>query len=187
MQPNCQWWIYWPLYTCYLLYDPTVKVSAFVTSYEENPLQSQWKKITFGAASEDAKAICSQLRFKRSQLINTQSQVLLIRGGSVSKTTRRRFILYLPSRKVGNLFDNYTVVPRSWNFKKILSAQQTQVYLRLSWGSVHPYYSNIDLSGLTWALLCVPILCIEARGLRSASGDRSSSYIHVHRMTKNFS
>jgi hypothetical protein len=51
--------------------------------------------------------------------------------------------------------------------------------LRFTWGSVHgSLYSNIELGGLTWALLSVPIMffcvCIEGRGLRSASGDRTS-------------
>ncbi len=81
---------------------------------------------------------------------------------------------------------------RGWNFKKF-SAQQIQVYLRLIWGSVNgigcfsshpsrhipttlvanyslwaPCSSNIELGGLTWALLSVPIMCMC--GLRSTSG-----------------
>jgi len=42
-----------------------------------------------------------------------------------------------------------------------ITAQQNQVYLRLSWGSVHcSYFSNIELGGLTWVLLSVPIKCV---------------------------
>ncbi len=67
-----------------------------------------------------------------------------------------------------------------------ITAQQTQVQLRLKLGSVHGLNcSNIELgAGLTWALLSVPV-CLEGRGLRSASGDSASGKIHVHRMTKN--
>jgi len=42
-------------------------------------------------------------------------------------------------------------------FQKI-TAQQTQVHLRLSWGSFHrSYYSNIELGGLTWGLLFIHV------------------------------
>ncbi len=61
-------------------------------------------------------------------------------------------------------------------FQKI-TAQQTQVHLRLSCGSVHgSYCSNIELGGLTRALLYVPILRMH-RGswpIRSASSSRTS-------------
>jgi hypothetical protein len=41
-----------------------------------------------------------------------------------------------------------------------ITAQQTQVHLRLSWDSVHcSYCSNIELCGLTWALLYDPVIC----------------------------
>ncbi len=54
-------------------------------------------------------------------------------------------------------------------FQRITS-QQTQVHLRLSWGSVHgSYCSNIELGGMAWGLLYV-LLCvwkwIEGRSLR---------------------
>ncbi len=39
------------------------------------------------------------------------------------------------------------------------TTQQTQVHLRLTWGSIHgSYCSNIDQIGLTWALHSVPII-----------------------------
>ncbi len=124
--------------TCYLFYDSTVKVSDFVTSYEWKPCVITVKKLTFGAASEDTKAICSQPPTSLlTESADKHTEPSAVNQGGLTKTTRRRLILYLPSRKVGNLIDNYTEVPRSWNFKKFLSAQQTQVYLRLSWGSVH--------------------------------------------------
>ncbi len=69
---------------------------------------------------------------------------------------------------------------------KGINAQQFQVYLRLSWGSVHgSYWSNIELGGLTWGLLYVPIMCMQigARPVRSASGHRTSGLLHVHSMT----
>ncbi len=67
----------------------------------------------------------------------------------------------------------------SWNFKKI-NAQQTQIHLRLSWGSVHEL--GVALLGLfSLSLICV---CIEGRCL-TASSDRTSGLIHDHRMTKN--
>jgi hypothetical protein len=46
--------------THYLFCGPTVKVSDFVTSYDWKPCVITVKKLTFGAASEDTKAICSQ-------------------------------------------------------------------------------------------------------------------------------
>ncbi len=53
----------------------------------------------------------------------------------------------------------------------MLTVQQSLVHLRLSWGSVHgSYFSNIELGGLTLALLCIPILCVctEGSDVRSA-------------------
>jgi hypothetical protein len=58
--------------------------------------------------------------------------------------------------------------------------------LRLSWCSVHgSHCSNNELGGLIWIHLPVAIMC-EGRGLRSASGDRTSGWIHSHGMNKNF-
>ncbi len=52
-------------------------------------------------------------------------------------------------------------VGRGWNFKEF-TAHQPQVHLKLSWGSVRgSYCSNIDLCGLTWGLLYVPIRCMH--------------------------
>ncbi len=58
--------------------------------------------------------------------------------------------------------------------------------LRLSWCSVHgSHCSNIELGGLIWVHPTVPIMC-EVRGLRSASGHRTSGWTHSHGMNKNF-
>ncbi len=46
-----------------------------------------------------------------------------------------------------------------------ITALQTQVSLRLSWGSVHgSYCSNIEVVGQSWALLCAPIMCMQSGG-----------------------
>jgi hypothetical protein len=43
-----------------------------------------------------------------------------------------------------------------------ISAQQTQVQMRLRCGSFDGFYcSNIELGGLTWALLSDPIICMH--------------------------
>ncbi len=56
--------------------------------------------------------------------------------------------------------------------------KQTQILLWLSWDlSMAHIVSNIELGGLTWGLLYVPIMCMHwgpRRGLRSTSGDRTS-------------
>ncbi len=68
-----------------------------------------------------------------------------------------------------------------------ITAQQTQVHLRLSWGSVHgSNWSNIELGGLTWALLSVLIICMH-RGARTKVSLRWQDLRlnTVHRMTNN--
>ncbi len=95
-----------------------------------------------------------------------------------------------------------------------ITAQQTQLDLRLSWGPA-PICSNIEQVGLTWAMSPLSLVftvslvmanesrgaffwpiafsylcsdtesdCIEGRGLRSASGDRTSGYIHYKKWQK---
>ncbi len=57
--------------------------------------------------------------------------------------------------KEGLQFDSRREVQR-------ITTQQTQVHLRLSWGSDRGSdCSNIELGGLTWALLYVPIMCMH--------------------------
>jgi hypothetical protein len=71
-----------------------------------------------------------------------------------------------------------------------ITEQQTQVHLRLSWGSVHgSYCSNIELGGLNWALLYVLIMWMH-RGARPKVSlrwqDIRVKYTYtLHRMTEN--
>ncbi len=62
-----------------------------------------------------------------------------------------------------------------------ITAEQTRVHPRLSWGSVHgSYCSNIELGGLTWGFLYVPIMCMHRwAGPRSASCDRTSEWLKI--------
>ncbi len=51
-----------------------------------------------------------------------------------------------------------------WNFKELLPRNKLRFTYRLnwSWSSVHDSYcSNIELGGLTWALLSVPMICMR--------------------------
>ncbi len=83
-------------------------------------------------------------------------------------TTLKDAVTYRGGRGRGGLLRNPVSTWAPLNFLKRTSrrqefqritAQQTQVHLMLSWGSVHgSYCSNTELGGLTCGLLYVPIM-----------------------------
>jgi len=63
----------------------------------ENPVKITVKKFTIGAASEDAKAICSlPLTSLLTESAAKHTEQSAVNRGVCSKTTRRRPIPYLP-------------------------------------------------------------------------------------------
>jgi hypothetical protein len=68
-----------------------------------------------------------------------------------------------------------------WNFKELLRNK-----LRFTWGSVHvSYCSSIELGGLTWALISVPIMLMHRGAPTKGQPQVTGPQVYVHRMFKN--